>query len=114
MKQKTIFAFQRILDASQELKKVVDKAPDARKEVKEVASYLFEEKDWSDVQKRFEALTKRSAIPKTSDKNNDNTQDRVDGQPTGELDNDETVGPPPVSNGAFCAQIIQLISPNSR
>ncbi len=95
MKEKTAFAFQRVLDANQELKKVVDRAPDARKEVKEVASYLFPEQEWGKVQKRFEALTKRAAIPKTSDKDNDNTQDRDDGQPSEELDNDEIVGPFP-------------------
>jgi hypothetical protein len=92
LKDKTSFAFQRVLDAGQELKKVIDRAPDARKEVGDVASYLFQSGDLDKVFNNFDTLTKRAAIAKTSDKHNDNTQDDISGQPSYVLDVDEIVG----------------------
>ena len=75
-------AIGRIQLAAAELRKVIDNSPDVRKEVQEVAGWLFQSQQYPLVRDHLRDLSKAGADVKLSNHDNDGTEDQP--VPTGQ------------------------------
>ena len=91
IKKRVEYAFTRIGVSTQQLHKVINNAPDVNTNIKTTASYLFKEGEYQFVYDNLNNLQTHGSVGFLSDKDNDNTQDDPNNQPSNHYDASETV-----------------------